>query len=406
MADPWDITGSNAAADITSSPDFWRNLMAFGNATMAAASRPGATTLGSLGQGGMAATEQARTNAAARSEIENRKAEAYNRTMQGRMLEQQVGMMQRAPQMFPALFNQVQNPATMPSSIAPTNMSTPQESSGTVNQPWSTVAGKDISTTNPRINSYPTGSAAGIVPVDAMNLPALPVENRRARTSKLNIPNAPAELDNSPEAIQAALQGEKAVQQQRQAAFLPPENQPLVNRAAAIQAGALGQIYNLPQLAGLSNLAQVPAGYEVTKSGGLRIAPQGPADPNVIARTKEAERNVDEFTQYTSELGDRAASAPSANDALDNLKFAAQTAQPDAFGDARMRARSAVQATKHLFSDKVPEDEILDAMVDIKKNEGIIMRDVLKSTYTTRVTNMDNQIVAPTLPGLVQDQLI
>lgn len=56
MSDPFDQTGVN------SNPDIWNNLLNFGLATMSAGATPGATTLGALGRGGMAAMQSSREN--------------------------------------------------------------------------------------------------------------------------------------------------------------------------------------------------------------------------------------------------------------------------------------------------------------------------------------------------------
>jgi hypothetical protein len=51
----------------SASPDFWRNLMAFGAATSAAGAKGGATTFGSIGQGVQAAMQNARENGTAKT---------------------------------------------------------------------------------------------------------------------------------------------------------------------------------------------------------------------------------------------------------------------------------------------------------------------------------------------------
>lgn len=51
------------------SPDGWQNLMQFGLATMAAGGQPGATTLGSIGQGGLAAMQANRQQQLQRSQM-------------------------------------------------------------------------------------------------------------------------------------------------------------------------------------------------------------------------------------------------------------------------------------------------------------------------------------------------
>lgn len=71
FADPFDVTQTN--------PDFYRNLLSFGLATMAAGSQPGATTLGALGRGGMAAMDAARSNANARAENQLRQQDVVSK---------------------------------------------------------------------------------------------------------------------------------------------------------------------------------------------------------------------------------------------------------------------------------------------------------------------------------------
>lgn len=67
MADPFDVTNSDINVQGGGvSPDFYRNLLSFGLATMSAASQPGAQFLGSLGKGGLAAMESSRQNNQAR----------------------------------------------------------------------------------------------------------------------------------------------------------------------------------------------------------------------------------------------------------------------------------------------------------------------------------------------------
>lgn len=84
MADPFDSTGNN--------PDFWRNLQQFGFAAMAAGAKPGARTLGALGEGGMVAMESSRQNALARSQSQYQQAQTQNLGLQSQLIPLQVGM--------------------------------------------------------------------------------------------------------------------------------------------------------------------------------------------------------------------------------------------------------------------------------------------------------------------------
>jgi hypothetical protein len=86
MADPFNVTGSPAS-------DPWQNLMAFGLATMAAGSQPGAKTLGALGQGGLAAMKSSRENAQAATQNQ-----LYNSEVQGKNIDNALKVRQVAMQ--------------------------------------------------------------------------------------------------------------------------------------------------------------------------------------------------------------------------------------------------------------------------------------------------------------------
>lgn len=74
MSDPFDATGGGGS-------DPWQNLMSFGLATMAAGGQPGATTLGALGQGGMAAMNTSRENALAQGQRNYYQAETQSKKL-------------------------------------------------------------------------------------------------------------------------------------------------------------------------------------------------------------------------------------------------------------------------------------------------------------------------------------
>lgn len=92
MADPFDSTGTEQAG----SPDVWRNLMAFGLATMAAGSQPGATTMGALGKGGLSAMDSARQNASARSQIQGQQANTAGSNLSNASALQRMNMQRMA----------------------------------------------------------------------------------------------------------------------------------------------------------------------------------------------------------------------------------------------------------------------------------------------------------------------
>lgn len=81
MPDPFDQIGADASGNQgpSNNPDFWRNLQNFGFAAMAAGGHPGATTLGALGEAGLSASENARTNALARAQYQNLGAETQGK---------------------------------------------------------------------------------------------------------------------------------------------------------------------------------------------------------------------------------------------------------------------------------------------------------------------------------------
>ena len=100
MADPFDVTNSdtpdNGGGMLGVSPDAWRNLMAFGAATTAAANQRdgrgfltyGTGPYGALGAGALGAMDQSRTNAGARSEMA--RAAATRGYIQSQTQEQQL----------------------------------------------------------------------------------------------------------------------------------------------------------------------------------------------------------------------------------------------------------------------------------------------------------------------------
>ena len=77
-------------------PDFWRNLQQFGFSTMAAGAKPGATTLGALGEGGMATSEAARQNALARAQSEYYGQNTLNKKLENQVLQYDWDLDQRA----------------------------------------------------------------------------------------------------------------------------------------------------------------------------------------------------------------------------------------------------------------------------------------------------------------------
>lgn len=127
MADPFDVTDSNANYQPTqdnsgSSPDFYRNLLNFGLATMAAGAKPGATTLGALGQGGISAMDSARQNAQARTQQQLYQQDIYSKQISN---AQQLFQAQRRNSINSAYGLPTMNLANMPGMI--NNNAAPQQ---------------------------------------------------------------------------------------------------------------------------------------------------------------------------------------------------------------------------------------------------------------------------------------
>ena len=138
MADPLDATGGGGS-------DPWQNLMSFGLATMAAGGQPGATTLGALGQGGVAAMNTSRENALAQSQKNYYGAETQAKRLSTQMQLTQMNYMRgltgQAPidtngnvtQPTPAATPQSDVSSTAPS--AADSAVTPSNSTGMTFQP-------------------------------------------------------------------------------------------------------------------------------------------------------------------------------------------------------------------------------------------------------------------------------
>lgn len=177
MADMFDVTDADTpyTSDQSSggsgntSPDFWRNLMNFGLQTMAAGSQPGATTLGALGKGGVAAMDSARQNAQMRMQQQLYGSETAKNNLSNQM--QLMGMnayrqyngqspMSLGPNgqivQGPMQQDNTQNiPSSSPSSITQSGGNQPQESSGMAGPVWGNTAGNARLNTNPPTNAYP-----------------------------------------------------------------------------------------------------------------------------------------------------------------------------------------------------------------------------------------------------------
>jgi hypothetical protein len=170
----------------SASPDAWRNLMQFGLATMAAGAKPGATTMGALGQGGLAATESARQNAAARSQQQLIGSEAAKNNL-GNQLQllginsyrqhmgqnpYQIGpngqLIQSPQQQQAAMDNTQQISASAPASTTVSNpQAGPQQSSGMAGQTWAPSLASSGGSNQPKTNSYPSDPFAAPPGVDS-----------------------------------------------------------------------------------------------------------------------------------------------------------------------------------------------------------------------------------------------
>lgn len=180
MADPFDVTNSDTPYQPSNSagisPDVWRNLMAFGMSTMAAGAKPGATTLGALGQGGMAAMENSRQNAQMRMQQQLYGSEAGKNNLANQLQlmnmnayrhhympgspDIQLGpngqiIQQPYQSIQPQQMDQSQNiPASSPGSQTASAGNTPQESSGMTGPMWVGTAGNTRTSNQPQMNMY------------------------------------------------------------------------------------------------------------------------------------------------------------------------------------------------------------------------------------------------------------
>lgn len=118
--DPF-FSDDNGSGGVSQNPDFWRNLQNFGFATMAAGGQPGATTLGAIGQGGVAAMDSARTNAQARTQQQLTGAEISSKNMGNALSLQQINLQRQAMGMPPLrvpgvtdMLTQQQSPQSSP----------------------------------------------------------------------------------------------------------------------------------------------------------------------------------------------------------------------------------------------------------------------------------------------------
>lgn len=173
MASPFDVTDSGGDSDA------WRNLMAFGLATMAAGAQPGARTLGAVGQGGLAAMDSARQNALARSQTQLTGADIQSKKLQNMLALRQVNMQN---QMFGLPQVSMDGIPGMASPIADAN--TPPVNSG----------------------GMPTSPAAGTSPMAGRSNGPTPAPQTAAGASSLAEVVMGRRLPSSPEeAAQAAM---------------------------------------------------------------------------------------------------------------------------------------------------------------------------------------------------------
>lgn len=191
--DPFDVTNSDGD---NSTANFFRNLQAFGGATMAAANTYGpngfltygAGPMGAVGVGLNAAAQQSRENATAQANIGKSQAEAQGLRQQNQLFPLQMQMAKAQMQLLNNVTNGNQpaqsgnstpNTETPPTSNGGMSTSaslggsnpTPQTVSKPVNNnlPLSgtqgpTVAAQQQAQTNNTYNIRPTGSSSGFIP--------------------------------------------------------------------------------------------------------------------------------------------------------------------------------------------------------------------------------------------------
>lgn len=328
----------------STSPDIWRNLLAFGAATSAAGAKGGATTFGSIGQGVQAAMQNARENGTARTDQQLKQQEIAGHQIQNaqsmyalqrqNMINAQYGLPQMNMPNIPGISSQtfqqpmqqaggVQPPQQSQQQSAPTSTTatgsqlasggasdpsstaassaTPQESAGMAGPTWGSTPGNTRLNPQPQINSYPAGSSGTPAPTTASalsdyrqqnGLPTPPIDGQRQSMGlpvgeSTNAPNVPnLAVAGSPAVASAALQVAK--QANAPAAGDKPAAQQLTNR----QIGQMLMSPNSSQL--LSQVTDPQNAQRIVKAG----ADLGVAVPAFIgelanAPAKAMSQNVD-----------------------------------------------------------------------------------------------------------------
>lgn len=138
---------------------FGDNLINFGLATMAAGSHPGASTMGSLAQGGLSAIEMQQKAAAANAALQQSQAQTQG-LQNANMLSKLQNQLQAAknPLMIKALQEEMGNPSSTSQ-----NNNSPSESQGMAGNSWNaTPATQDLSPN--KQSTYSAGNSGSLLP--------------------------------------------------------------------------------------------------------------------------------------------------------------------------------------------------------------------------------------------------
>lgn len=432
MADFTDLAGVN--------PNTWNNLMNFGLATMAAGAQPGISTLGAIGQGGMASMQSARENAAARmqqqlgqQEIAQRQISnaqnLYNLQRQN-MINQQYGL----PTMqLPNIPGMQMNQMQIPQQEVQTAQAQVQSPSGYAQQPvqlaGGTLQAPTLDQTAAALPNYGQGSSQQTQPqphiaqMQAAGLVSQMIPNKDLGRYIMD-PTLAAQLtpDQAKQVVVAAKQTgfqvpaelEKFayagdIARNESMARLPAEMQMIQAREAA----RLGTEMRLPrQMEGVAAEGDgtgLPPGTKYqyfTTAGGHNQSQFGGKGPAISSEMSPSEReyrtvNAKEFADFGNEISDKATNGKAGNATIDQMVAEAGNAKTNALGDIRMTALKYKQAINQLFDPegKISDEDKLNSFINVDKNGGKLLRDTLKSTYS-RVTNLDMTSTGSTLPGV------
>lgn len=249
MADPFNATAGAGS-------DSWQNLMAFGLATMAAGSQPGAKFGGAVGQGGLAAMQQSRENAAAAGQQQYLGAETRSKNLANQIGLTQINY-QRQLMGQPPL-----DPNGMPTQQQTSVMQSPQSGPAADASIAAPSASADTSTPNNSagMNFSPTAGSS-----------ARPPQSFSQPSDGASPQNAPY----SPQQVQQLLQGIYTGKVQA-----TPEIARIVAPTAAAMglpiAGKLQDMAYNPITAGATKQAEAPYEFHDVRDGGALFQGQTP----------------------------------------------------------------------------------------------------------------------------------